>query len=186
MKGINSPLALTCHSVALHAAHFVLSLQWWQQGSPNGDAIHHSTELKDNRLLLQAFRELRKLIGFYRSLIDAGRFVRGLWSGGVFSIRRVTARKIQNNIHKQNYTPKTLYVWYCDMQILPHVPVNINTTERFFISSAHLQLYKYINIILNITMETDQFWGSNWQQWGCSEISCYFCYFCQWCVSSED
>lgn len=50
-------------------------------------------------------------------------------------------------------------------------------------SSAHLQLYKYINIILNITMETDQFWGSNWQKWGCSEVSCYFC---QWCVSSAD
>lgn len=50
-----------------------------------------------------------------------------------------------------------MYVWYCDVQILPHVPVNIELLKSSLISSAHLKSYKYINIILNITMETDQF-----------------------------
>lgn len=81
----------TCHAVAFHATHFVLRFQRGQQGSPDGDAIHHSAELENNRLFLQALRKLRELIGFHRSLIDAGRFVRGLRGGGVLSVRRLTA-----------------------------------------------------------------------------------------------
>lgn len=87
---VSAPLTHTCHAMALHTTHFVLRFQRGQQGSPDGDAIHHSAELEDDGLLLQAFRKLRELIGFYRSLVDAGCFVGGLRGGGVLPIRRLT------------------------------------------------------------------------------------------------
>lgn len=68
-------LAHTCHAVALHATHFVLCFKRWQEGSPNGDAIHHGAELEDDGLLLQAFGELGEFIGLHRRLIDARSFV---------------------------------------------------------------------------------------------------------------
>ncbi len=82
----------TCHAMALHAAHFVLRFQRGQQGSTDGDAIHHGAELEDDGLLLQAFGKLRELIGFHGGLIDAGCFLRGLRGGCVFPIRRLTVR----------------------------------------------------------------------------------------------
>lgn len=87
---VSAPLTHTCHAMALHATHFVLSFQRGQQGSPDGDAIHHSAELENNWFLLQAFRKLRELISFYRGLIDAGCFVGGLRGGSVLPIRRLT------------------------------------------------------------------------------------------------
>ena len=89
---ITSPLSHTCHAVALHAAHFVLCFQRGQQGSPDGDPIHHGAELEDDGLLLQALGKLRELIGLYGGLIDARCFVGGLRGGGVLPIRRLTAR----------------------------------------------------------------------------------------------
>lgn len=79
--------------MALHATHFVFCFQRGQQGSPNGDAIHHGAELEDDGLLLQAFGKLRELIGFHGSLIDAGCFVRGLRGGRVLPVRRLTVKK---------------------------------------------------------------------------------------------
>lgn len=63
----------TCHPVAPHPAHLVLGPQGGQQRGSDGDAVQHGTELQDQRLLFQAFWQLRKLICFYRCLINTCR-----------------------------------------------------------------------------------------------------------------
>lgn len=81
--------------MALHATHLVLRLQRGQQGGPDGDAVYHGAELEDDGLLLQAFGELRELVGFHGGLIDAGCSVRGMRGRGVFPVRRLTEERIR-------------------------------------------------------------------------------------------
>lgn len=77
LSGQNVEADATCHPVAPHPAHLVLSPQGGQQRGSDGDAIQHGAELQDEGLLFQAFRQLRKFICFNRSLINTGwRFFR--------------------------------------------------------------------------------------------------------------
>lgn len=86
---------LTCHAVALHLTHFVLSFQRGQQRRTDGNPIHHGAELEDDWLLLQALWQLRELIRLHWRLVDAGGLVGRLRGGCVLSVGRLAEMEEQ-------------------------------------------------------------------------------------------